>query len=93
MRESRIEKELVNRVKAIGGLAWKFVSPGTSGVPDRIVILPDGQTIYVELKRPGAKPEPLQLKRHKELRNRGHKVFVIDSLEGVKSFIQEVMPK
>lgn len=90
MRESKIEKELVDQVKAIGGLAWKFVSPGTRGVPDRLVILPGGRTIYVELKRPGEKPEPLQLKRHRELEARGHKVYVIDNIEEVHRFIQEV---
>lgn len=93
MRESKIEKALVTQVKSIGGLAWKFVSPGTAGVPDRLVILPDGRTIYVELKRPGQKPEPLQEYRHKQLRERGHQVHVIDSIEGVKAFIREVMPK
>lgn len=93
MRESKIEKALVTQVKSIGGLAWKFVSPGTAGVPDRLVILPDGRTIYVELKRPGQKPGPLQEYRRKQLQERGHEVYVIDTIEGVKAFIQEVMPK
>lgn len=90
MLERKIESELGRAVKALGGLYWKFVSPGMSGVPDRIVALPGGRTLYVELKRPGEQPRPLQLKRHQELRDRGHRVYVIDSLEGVRSFIQEV---
>ncbi|MTI56137.1 VRR-NUC domain-containing protein [Geosporobacter ferrireducens] len=93
MRESRIEKELTDQIKAIGGLAWKFVSPGARGVPDRIVILPHGRIIFVELKRPGEKPDPLQLKRHRQLREKGHVVHVIDTIEGVKDFIKGVMPK
>ncbi|NSW84445.1 MAG: VRR-NUC domain-containing protein [Syntrophothermus sp.] len=90
MLESDIEKYLINAVKSIGGLVWKFVSPGTRGVPDRIVALPEGRTFYVELKKPGEKPKQLQLKRHKQLRDRGHQVYVIDSLTGVDDFLQEV---
>ncbi|NSW93008.1 MAG: VRR-NUC domain-containing protein [Firmicutes bacterium] len=90
MLESTIENYLIKAVKKIGGLVWKFVSPGTRGVPDRIVALPGGRTIYVELKKPGEKPEPLQLKRHRQLRDRGHQVYVIDSFKGVDDFIQEV---
>lgn len=93
MRETKIEKELRLKVKDIGGLAWKFTSPGTAGVPDRLVILPNGKTIYVELKAPDKQPEPLQFKRHQQLRDRGHQVYVIDSIQGVRAFIQEVMPK
>ena len=50
MKESYIENYLVRKVKENNGLCLKFVSPGNPGVPDRIVITPDGRTIYVELK-------------------------------------------
>ena len=50
MRESSIESYLVRKVKERGGLCYKFVSPGNPGVPDRIIITPAGETIYVELK-------------------------------------------
>ena len=43
MREKTIEQKLVQAVKAKGGIAPKFVSPGFSGVPDRLIILPDGK--------------------------------------------------
>ena len=49
MKESYIENYLVRKVKENNGLCLKFVSPGNPGVPDRIVITPDGRTIYVEL--------------------------------------------
>lgn len=90
MLEREIEAALGKAVKAVGGLCWKFVSPGLSGVPDRIVLLADGRTVYVELKKPGEQPRPLQLKRHRELTDRGHQVYVIDTLAGVHTFIQEV---
>jgi len=50
MREKTIEQKLVQAVKAKGGIAPKFVSPGFSGVPDRLILLPDGKCGFVEVK-------------------------------------------
>lgn len=83
MRESTIEAYLVKRVKELGGIADKFVSPGKRSVPDRIVTLPGGTIIFVELKAPGKKPTPLQIKDHERRRALGCTVLVIDSKEGV----------
>lgn len=58
--EKDIEKRLVREVKKLGGLCLKWVSPGNSGVPDRIVLMPGGKAIFVELKRPGGKEGALQ---------------------------------
>jgi len=88
MREASIERRLSRKVKAAGGKALKFTSPGWSGAPDRLVLLPGGKIIFVELKAPGRKPRPLQLKRHEELRQLGFHVEVIDSPEGVDEFIR-----
>ena len=56
MLESEIEKYLCKRVKAeLKGRAFKFVSPGFSGVPDRIVLAPTGRIWFVETKAPGKK--------------------------------------
>lgn len=63
MREKTIEQKLVQAVKAKGGIAPKFVSPGFSGVPDRLILLPDGKCGFVEVKTPGRKPRPLQESR------------------------------
>lgn len=93
MRESAIEKYLVREVERIGGKAPKWVSPGNSGVQDRLVILPGGVTIYVETKAPGKPLKPLQEKWAKTLRDLGHRVYKIDTVEDVDQFIREVMPK
>jgi len=58
--EREIEKYFVKCVQAVGGKAYKFVSPSNRGVSDRIVCLPDGTTHFIELKRPGGKLSPLQ---------------------------------
>ena len=47
MRESEIEKILVYEVKKLGGIAYKWVSPGNDGVPDRIVVFPDRKPVFV----------------------------------------------
>ena len=50
MLEKEIERRMVQMVKQRGGLCYKFVSPSNPGVPDRIIITPDGKIIFVELK-------------------------------------------
>jgi len=60
MRERDIEAYLRDRVKALGGIAFKFVSPGHAGVADRIVCMPGGVVWFVEVKAPGGKLSPLQ---------------------------------
>ncbi|MBK5243195.1 VRR-NUC domain-containing protein [Clostridium sp.] len=91
MLESRIEKRLKDEVEKIGGKSLKFVSPGSSGEPDRIVLLPGGKIIFVELKAPGEKLKPLQIFRAKELRNLGFDVRCIDSVKKIKELIEEVV--
>lgn len=92
MREQEIETRLKEEVERAGGLALKFISPGTAGVPDRIVLLPGKDIYFVELKAPGEQLRPLQLKRKKQLEDLGFKVYVIDSIQAVGSFMREVMP-
>ena len=72
-----------------GGLCLKFVSPGWEGAPDRLILFPEGRIFFVEVKRPGEKPRPLQLKRHEELRKLGFSVYVIDGKEQVRDLIRQ----
>jgi hypothetical protein len=60
MLEKQVEAYLIKRVKALGGMAYKFTSPAHKGVSDRIVCLPNGQTWFVELKTEGGRLSPLQ---------------------------------
>lgn len=90
MREKLIEEKLVSAVKAQGGVCWKFTSPGTAGVPDRIVLMPSGRIGFVEVKAPGEKPRPLQRIRIKTLRRLGFKVFVLDSPDQIGGIVDEI---
>lgn len=88
--EKALERYLVERVKAAGGLSLKFHSQWQTGFPDRIVMLPGGATAWVELKSKGKKPDRLQLIRHGELKALGQRVHVADSREKVDEIIREL---
>jgi len=90
MREKQIEQRLVKAVKAQGGLCPKLVSPGTDGMPDRMVLLPDSHMGFVEVKAPGEKPRPLQQRRHEQLRELGYKVSVLDDPEQIPPILNEI---
>ncbi len=90
MREREIEKKLVDAVKTQGGVCWKFVSPGTAGVPDRIILMPMGRIAFVEVKAPGESPRKLQLARHRLLRRLGFKTFVLDNPEQIGGILDEI---
>ena len=90
MREKQIENKLATEAKKLGGIALKFVSPSFDGMPDRLVLIPDGHIAFVELKAPGKKPRPLQLSRHRLLRSLGFRVYVIDSVEQIGGMLDEV---
>ena len=91
MREKKIEQKLVTAVKKHGGICPKFVSPGFDGMPDRLLLLPQGRFAFVEVKAPNQKPRPLQLSRHRLLRRLGFRVYVLDALEDIDKIIKEVM--
>ncbi len=78
MLEKELEKKFIEKVKAAGGKAFKFVSPGNDGVPDRLVILPGGHIGFVELKQKGKKPTKLQAKQIQRLKELGCFVYILD---------------
>jgi hypothetical protein len=90
MRERDIETYLRDRVKKAGGKAYKFESPGNDGVPDRLVLFPGNRIYFIELKAPGKKPRPLQVKQMRDISAFGCDVRVIDSKAGVDEFIARV---
>jgi len=90
MKEKELERKLVQAVKAMGGLAPKFVSPGFDGMPDRIVLIPGGKIGFVEVKRKGENPSPLQVSRHGMLRRLGFKVYILDDEEKIGGILNEI---
>ena len=90
MRESTVEQYLVDEVALLGGRAYKFNSPARKNVPDRIVMMPGGLLVFVELKQPGKKATKAQAREHDRFRDLGQKVFVLDSKDAVDWFIGEL---
>lgn len=90
MKESSIERRLVNGIKKVGGQALKFTSPGHAGVPDRLVILPGGRIIFVELKTETGALSPLQIETHNKLRSLGCDVRTLYGSAYVNGFLLEV---
>lgn len=90
MRERTIEQKLVEAVRSVGGLAPKFASPGLVGVPDRIVLLPDGKMAFVEVKTRGGKLRPVQNLRKRQLELLGYKVFVLDDTREIKDLLKSI---
>jgi hypothetical protein len=90
MREKQIEQRLIKAVKDQGGMCPKLISPGTDGMPDRMVLLPEARLGFVEVKKPGAKPRPLQERRHDQLRSLGFLVAVLDDPREIPKIIKEI---
>lgn len=93
MKESQIEAKLSRMVREHGGLCYKFVSPGNQGVPDRIIITPDGRTVYVELKNEVGRLANIQQWQIDEMRKRGADVRVANGLPAVKALVAELFPE
>ena len=90
LREKEIESTLVKRVKENNGLCLKFTSPSMTGIPDRIILLPKGKIGFVETKRPGGEPRPIQKKRIRQFKNLGFKVYVLDRKENIDEIIKRI---
>lgn len=85
--EREIEAKLRLMVVRAGGKCLKWVCPGWSGVPDRIVLLPHGRIVFVELKRPkGSKVSELQRWWAKELRALGFKYEKVKNVDDLANF-------
>lgn len=90
MREKIIEQKLCKAVKDRGGLALKFTSPGYDGMPDRMILFPEGRICFIEVKAPGKKPRALQTVRHEMLRSFGFKVLVLDDESKIAEVFNEI---
>ena len=88
--EKDIERWLGIQLKKLGCIYMKFVSPGNDGVPDRIVVLPGGSVIFVELKDKKGVLMANQRIQVARLRNHGALVFVITGMIQAKLFVEDM---
>lgn len=87
--EKEVEKYLVQYAHKNDILTYKLVSPGNSGVPDRIFVNRGGMVRFVEVKAPGKKPRPLQQSVFAKLANHGQPVLIIDTKGDAELFIDQ----
>ena len=89
--EKDIEAALVRKVKQRGGQCLKWVCPGQAGVPDRIVLLPGGRIIFVELKRPkGGRLSELQKYWGRKLQSLGFEWRAVWNDQDLADFIASI---
>lgn len=86
MKEREVEKMLVDGIRKLGGRAFKWVSPGNDGVPDRIVVLPGLPAIFVELKTITGRLTSLQRVQLKRLKDLGQTVMVLYGEKEIKMY-------
>ncbi|MEZ3454021.1 MAG: VRR-NUC domain-containing protein [Oscillospiraceae bacterium] len=85
--ESRIERKLCEGVRRLGGRAYKLISPGCAGLPDRLVCLPDGTVFFTELKTEKGRLSPKQRRRVDELSKMRQRVRVLYGENDVEDFL------
>lgn len=89
MLEKEIEKKVCEYAKGRGFLVYKFSSPNHVGVPDRMFIAPHQRAFWIEFKREGGKPTPVQIRECRKLRDCGFEVYLVDSVEEGKLVIDD----
>ena len=90
MHERDVDRKLVREVLDRDGLALKLSCPGMDGMPDRLILLPGGRAAFAELKAPGLRPRPLQLRRKRQLETLGFRVYVIDQPDQIGGVLDEL---
>jgi len=88
VKEATIERYLCDRVKELGGIAYKFRSPARKHVPDRMVVLPGGIAAWIEVKAPGEVPRPGQWRELYRLQELGHWATYVDTKARVDAYLE-----
>ena len=82
--EKTLEMKLRKAIEQRGGMAVKLTSQLHRGLPDRLILMPEGLSFFAEVKTTGKQPTKLQVSVHRDLRKLGFQVFVVDSLTSLE---------
>ena len=93
MLEKEIERRMALMIKQRGGLCYKFVSPSNPGVPDRIIITPEGRIVFVELKTEIGRLANIQKWQVGEMQKRNADVRIVKGWDEAKALVEEVIPR
>ena len=89
--EKGVEGKLVELVKINGGMCIKLLCDQLIGLPDRMCLFPGHKIVFVELKTTGRKPKRIQAYMHNKLRALGFRVEVIDTVESIINFVDDIV--
>lgn len=89
-RERDAESYLRKEIKKMGGMFLKWSSPGCDGVPDRIVLLPYRNVIFVEVKARAGRLRPAQAYMIRSMVRMGQQVCVVHGKAGAEAFIADL---
>lgn len=90
--EKDLEAKVGRWVKSRGGLWLKWVSPGFTGVPDRILIAQGGKVVFVEMKQESGRLMKRQVWVGALLKRMGCVVYQVFNEEQARQMLREVMP-
>lgn len=82
MRESDIQKQIMQKLTGAGWLCIKLMQTNWNGIPD-VMALKNGKSVFIEVKQPGKTPNDLQKYRHEKLRGQGFDVIVATSVNDI----------
>lgn len=85
--EAEVETRLVHEMSKMGGLCLKYFNPAQVGYPDRLCMLPDGVTFWVELKSPIGHERKIQKLRMESLKKLGQTVYVAHTCAEVEEIL------
>jgi len=89
--EKHVEDAVVRYARRLGVLVYKFSSPSKRSVPDRLVLFPQGVTVFIEFKRPGAKATKAQSREIEKIKTLAHHTYVCDNIEVGKRLVYEIL--
>ncbi len=87
MRESALEVRLHRQICDLGGTTIRLL-PTVAGMPDRMVLLPDGSAVLVELKTVTGRLRPAQRLWHQRSARRGWPVTVLAGPEEIDAWVE-----
>ena len=87
--EKDLERKFCHEAEKRGAMTLKFVSPGVSGVPDRICLAIGEHIFFAEIKKPGVKPRPLQLHVFRKIQKLGFRIWIIDSEASIQRCMEQ----
>lgn len=91
MLESAVQGKIIKQLEAIGCVVIKIIKANKNGIPDLLVLLPNGRAVFIEVKKPGGVASKLQQYYIELLRKQGFTAFICDDPQDAVSMVERLM--